>query len=71
MLSNLLGLGGLAALTYGTYVAGGEAPALFVGGFGLLLLGEATDGLKVDLFGAARKARTAIRAKRAAKNPKG
>ena len=71
MLSNLLGLGGLAALTYGTYVAGGEAPALFVGGFGLLLLGEATDGLKLDPFGAVRKARAARRAKRAAKNPKG
>ncbi len=75
MLSNLLGLGGLAALTYGTYVAGGEAPALFVGGFGLLLLGEATDKLKLDWRGMPRKVLTAVvakrAAKRAAKKPKG
>jgi len=43
MLSNLLELLGLAAITAGAYVVGGLAAALFVGGPALMFVGVATD----------------------------
>lgn len=55
MLSNLLGLIGLAVLTYGIYVMAGEGPALIVGGVFLVVLGEATDKVQLNLLGTARK----------------
>lgn len=71
MLSTALEVIALAALTFGSYVAGGEAPALFVGGFSLLLLGYAADGIKVDVVGTTRAQLAKVKAKRAAKKPKG
>ena len=44
MLSITLELAGFAALTAGSYVAGGLAPCLFVGGFCLLFVAQGVDG---------------------------
>lgn len=71
LLSTLLETAGLAALTTGSYVAGGRPAALFVGGFSLLLLGFSADGLKVDITGTLRSVKAGYRAKRAAKKSKG
>lgn len=71
MISTLLEITGLAALTEGSYLAGGRPVGLFVGGFALLLLGYSADGVKVDIGGAVRSLRADYRAKRAAKKSKG
>lgn len=71
MISTLLETLGLAALTYGSYIAGGRPAGLFVGGFSLLLLGVSADGVKVDLAGHFRAVIAGRKAKRAAKKSKG
>ena len=47
MISNLIQLGGFGALTYGTYVEAGRGPACLVGGFLLVVLSLATEGVSV------------------------
>lgn len=59
MLSNLLQLAGFAALTYGAYVVGGRAPAAFVAGIALLIVGQAAD--KVSVKQVATQARARLR----------
>ena len=49
MLSSLLQIGGFSSLTYGTYVLGGRGPAAFVAGFALLIVGQAADGIHIDV----------------------
>lgn len=71
MISTLLETFGLAALTYGSYLAGGRPAGLFVGGFAMLLLGFSADGLKINMAGQLRSTVADHRAKRAAKRTKG
>lgn len=61
MLANLLQLGGFGAFTYGTYVLGGRGPAAFVGGFALLIIGQAADGVKPQLVAKAKQTRARLR----------
>lgn len=53
LLSSLLELLAFTSLTLGTYVEGGRGPALFVGGFCLILVALALDGIQ---FGEVTKA---------------
>lgn len=63
MLSTLVEALGLIAFVLGTYIEAGRAPALFVGGCCLLVVGLALDGVKVPTI--------RLLARRAAKKPKG
>ena len=47
MISNLIQLGGFGSLTYGTYLEVGRGPAYLVGGFLLVVLSLALEGVTV------------------------
>ena len=50
MISDFVETLGMSAFVAGTYIEAGIAPALFVLGFALLIIGNAFDGIKIQKF---------------------